>query len=181
MGATAYDIVKRNVPVLAPGSFTLQQAGQQSSRGVELAASAALSDSLRISGNIAKTEARFDDFTFLDFNTFSWVDYAGNVPILVPETSANLWASWDFAPDWTAHLGVQFVGKAWYDYANTAKRDSFTLVNAGIDWRLRESSTLSLRVTNLFDKSYAAYLYPEKGQVVLGAPRRFELQLTSKF
>ncbi|MCL4068683.1 TonB-dependent receptor [Pseudomonas sp. GX19020] len=178
---TAYDIVKRNVPVLAPGSFTLQQAGQQSSRGIELAASATVTDTLRLSGNIARTKARFDDFTFFDFNTFSWVDYSGNVPILVPETSANLWASWGFADAWTAHLGVQFVGKAWYDYANTEKRGSFSLINAGLDWQAGETSTLSLRVTNLFDKSYAAYLYPEKGQVVLGAPRRFELQLTSKF
>ena len=178
---TVFDIVKRNVPVLAPGSFALQQAGQQSARGIEIAAAARLSDTFRVQGNLARTRARFDDFSFLDFNIFDWVSYDGKVPLLVPEISANLWASWDFAPDWTAHLGVQFVGKAWYDYGNTQRRDSFTLVNAGLDWQAQENTTLSLRVTNLFDKGYAAYLYPDKGQVVLGEPRRFELQLTSRF
>ncbi len=169
------------MPVLAPVSFTLQQAGQQSSRGTGIAARAALTGTLRLNGNLARTSARFDDFTCLDFARFDRVDYGGRVPILVPETSASLWASWEFTEARAAHPGLQSVGKSWYDYANTAKRGSFALVNAGLDWQAGETATQSLRETNLLDKSYAAYIYPEKGQAVLAAPRRVELQLTSKF
>lgn len=180
-----FDIVKRNVPVVLPFTFSLVQAGQQSSRGVEIASAVQLTDTLRLQGNAAWTRARFDEFRHIDFNDPGlWVDYSGKVPLLVPEVSANLWASWDFAPDWTGHLGVQFVGDSYYDYANTVQRDGFALVNAGLDWSVAEDTMLSLRVTNLFDKTYASWLRTDmdgNAQAILGQPRRFELQLTSKF
>lgn len=180
-----FDIVKRNVPVVIPGvPLALVQAGRQSSRGVEISSSLKAGDSLRIHGNAAFTRARFDDFTSIDWNTFSVVDYSGKVPLLVPEVSANLWASWDFTPGWTGHLGVHFVGDSYYDYANTVKRDGFALVNAGLDWSVAEETMLSLRVTNLFDKTYASWLRTDmdgSAQAILGQPRRFELQLTTRF
>lgn len=180
----AFDIVKRNVPVILPFTFTMVQAGQQSSRGVELAGAVQITDTFRLHANAALTRARFDEFEYLDLNTFEWVNYGGKVPLLVPETSANIWASWDFTTDWTAHLGLQFVGSSYYDYANAVKRGAFTLVNAGLDWTIDERAILSARVTNLFDKTYAGWLRTDGyggTQAILGAPRQVELQLTTKF
>lgn len=181
----AYDIEKRNVLVFDPGSFTTSQAGQQSSQGLELAAALRLTDGLKIGANAAFTRARFDEFTSIDWTSFSVVDYAGKRPLLTPEVSANLWGSWDFLPDWTLHAGAQFVGRSFYDYANATERESFILANLGLDWRPMEDVTLSLRATNLFDKTYAAYLRTdpatERAQAILGEPRRVELQLTKRF
>lgn len=126
--------------------------------------------------------ALFDDFAYIDFATFDWVDYPGKVPLLVPEVFANLWASWDLAPGWMGYPGVQFMGNSCYVYANAVKHDGFVLVNAGLDWSVVEETMMSLRVTNLFDKTYASWLRPDMdGQAILGQPRRFELQLTMKF
>lgn len=181
----AYDIVKRNVLVIDPGTWSFQQAGQQSSQGIEIASSVAVTDTLRVSGNAAFTRARFDDFTSIDWTTFAVVDYAGKVPLLVPEVSANLWASWNFRPDWTLHAGLQFVGKSFYDYANTTTRDAFTLVNAGLDWKPDADTALAFRVKNIFNEKAVAYLRTdpntERAQAILGAPRQFELQLTRRF
>ncbi|WP_179209186.1 TonB-dependent receptor [Haematobacter genomosp. 1] len=180
-----FDIIKRNLLVFDSATFATQQVGRQSSRGVELAGAFQLSDDVKLGGNAAWTRARYDDFTSINWLTFEVEDYSGNVPILVPELSGNLWGSWDFAPGWRANGSVQLIGKSYYDFANTTKRAGYGLVNVGVDYVPDAASVWSLRVTNLLDRVYADYLRTdpstERAQAFLGQPRTVELAYRRKF
>ncbi len=63
------------------------------------------------------------------------VNYAGNVPINVPQNVSNIWLTWAFAPQWSADAGVQIVGKDCPDNANTMTRPAYNVVNAGVQWK----------------------------------------------
>jgi iron complex outermembrane receptor protein len=171
-----YEIVKNNLLAAVPGGGgTVQQVGQQSSRGVEASIGLALDYGWRIDANTAFLRAKYDDFL-----QASGVNFAGNVPINVPQNVSNIWATWAFAPKWSANAGVQIVGKTFADNANTLEMPSYTLVNAGLQWKPDVNTTVSLRVYNLFDKIYATSSYSDN-QWILGMPRTAQLAVNVKF
>ncbi|MBL6082564.1 TonB-dependent receptor [Belnapia sp. T18] len=119
----------------------MQQVGQQSSRGVKLAGAGDLGRGVRI--NINGTA----------------VSYAGKVPVQVPQVSAKLWMSWNFAPGWEAQGGVRFAGQAYTDYANTQTRPGYTVVSLGFNWQPHPALGFSARLQNAFDETYATIYY----------------------
>lgn len=107
------------------------------------------------------------------------VSYAANVPLGVPERTANAWASWAFLPGWEARAGVQYIGKTYADVANTVTRPAYTVVNAGLDYRPTDNTKLSLRAFNLFDEVYAVASGTTSWK--LGRPRSAELAFSMTF
>lgn len=172
----AYDIVKENLIVPVTTTTTLQ-VGQQSSRGVEFSLAARLTDALRVEGNLALLQAEYDKFSQRVGGTI--VDRAGNRPFDVPETVANLWVAYKFLPKWEARAGVQYVGMRFADTANEAELPDYTVVNAGLDYQVTDTSTLSLRGYNVFDEVYAVTSYGPNW--VLGRPRSADLTYRIKF
>ena len=83
----------------------------------------------RIDANTAWLRAKYDDF--VQSATADAVNFAGNVPVNVPQNVSNIWLTWAFAPDWSVNGGVQIVGKTFADNANTLTRPAYTVVNAG--------------------------------------------------
>ncbi|GLK77294.1 TonB-dependent receptor [Methylopila jiangsuensis] len=156
-----------------PGSPS-EQIGKQSSRGVEASVGVELGHGWRVDANATILDARYDEF----FGSGN-VDYKGNTPNAVPETLANVWATWRFAEDWKAQAGLQYVGKTYTSASNDHKRPAYALVNAGLQWKPTAYATLDLRVKNLFDKTYA-YTGGDS-QWYFGAPRTAELALHLKF
>ncbi len=179
--ASYFDIVKEKLLVRNPTNMLVtDQIGEQSSQGVELALSLALGENWHLDTNATWLRAEYDKFTQIDFNTFEVVSYAGNVPLGVPERSANLWLGWDFLPDWTARAGVQYVDSAYQDYANATERDAYTVTHANLEWRALDNTVLNLQVHNLFDRVYAETWHGEN-QWFLGKPRTVELVARMKF
>lgn len=176
----AYDIVKANLLTPDPGNIAGPplQVGQQSSRGIEASLGLALNDAWRVDANVALLRARYDTFAAVAGGKL--VNYAGNVPTNVPQQVGNVWVTWTFAPDWSAHAGVQMVGSMYSDNANTLQRPSYALVNAGLRWTPDARTTVALRVYNLFDKAYAESS-PYTNQWLLGRPRTAELSVNVKF
>ena len=171
-----YQIVKNNLLTPIPGGGgTVQQVGQQSSRGIEATVGLALDHGWRIDANTAWLRAKYDDFV-----QSATLNYAGNVPVNVPQNVSNIWLTWAFAPDWQVNGGVQIVGKTFADNANTLEMPSYTLVNAGLRWKPDAKTTMALRVYNIFDKVYATSSYSDN-QWLLGMPRTAELSLNVKF
>jgi len=173
-----YQIVKNNLLQRDPNNPTVTvQVGQQSSRGVEASVGFALDHGWRIDANTALLRAKYDDFVQpLGTGT---VNYAGNVPVNVPQTVSNIWATWAFAPNWSANAGIQIVGKAYADNANTVSMPAYNVVNAGVQWKPDPNTTVSFRVYNLFDTVYAT-----SGTTtpwLLGMPRTAQLALNVKF
>ncbi len=179
--ASYFDITKEKLLVRnLTNMLVTDQIGQQSSHGIELALSLALGAGWHLDTNATWLKAEYDKFTQIDFNTFSVVSYAGNVPLVVPERSANLWLGWDFLPAWTARAGVQYVGSAHQDYANETERKSYTVTHANLEWRALDNTVLMLQVHNLFDRVYAENWHGEN-QWFLGNPRTLELSARMKF
>ena len=171
-----YEIVKSNLLSAIPGGGgAVQQVGQQSSRGVEASIGVLLDYGWRIDANTAFLRAKYDDFL-----QASGVNFAGNVPFNVPQNVSNIWATWAFAPNWSANAGLQIVGKTYADSANTLEMPNYTLVNAGLQWKPDVNTTVSLRVWNIFDKIYATSSYSDN-QWILGMPRTAQLAVNVKF
>ncbi|MEH2473278.1 iron complex outermembrane receptor protein [Nitrobacteraceae bacterium AZCC 2161] len=170
-----YQIVKNNLLTPVPGNPTkVQQVGQQSSRGVEASVGLLLDYGWRIDANTAWLRAKYDDFV-----QSTTVNFAGNVPVNVPQQVSNIWVTWAFAPNWSVYSGVQIVGETWADSANTLKIPRYTLVNGGLQWKPDARTTMALRVYNLFDTIYATS--GDTSQWTLGRPRTAELSLNVKF
>lgn len=175
-----YQIVKSNLLIPDPNNVAglALQVGQQSSRGVEASIGLALNDGWRIDANFAVLRAKYDNFSQSVGGKI--VSYSGNVPINVPQQVSNIWATWNFAPNWSANAGVQIVGRTYTDIANTQARSSYAVVNAGLRWKPDERTTFSLRIYNLFDKVYATSA-ASTGQWTLGMPRTAELSYNVTF
>ena len=173
-----YEIVKNNLLARDPNIPSLTvQVGQQSSRGVEASVGFLLDHGWRIDANTAILRARYDDFVQSVGGVA--VNYAGNVPVNVPQTVSNIWATWAFAPNWSANAGVQIVGKTYADNANTMTRPAYNIVNAGVQWKPDLNTTVSFRVYNLFDE-----IYTTSGgttQWLLGMPRTVQVAVNVKF
>lgn len=176
----AYDIVKDNLLVTNPNDVTSAlQIGQQSSRGVEFSLAMQLTDTLRAEGNIAVLQAQYDTFFEEVDGVPDPVSRKGNRPFDVPETVANLWLMYKFAPRWEARAGVQYVGERFSDTANEKELPDYAVVNAGLDYNVTDNSKLSLRGYNVFDEVYAVTAYGPNW--VLGRPRSADLTYRIKF
>lgn len=175
-----YQIVKSNLLARDPTDPTNTnpvQVGQQSSRGIEASVGFALDHGWRVDANTAFLRAKYDDFTQVINNLA--VNFAGNVPVNVPQTVSNIWATWAFAPNWSANVGIQIVGKTYADAANTVAMPAYNVVNAAVQWKPDPNTTVSFRVYNLFDKVYATS--GDTNQWLLGMPRTAQLAVNVKF
>jgi iron complex outermembrane receptor protein len=173
-----YQMVKNNLLARDPDNPVLiQQIGQQSSRGVEASIGLLLTYGWRIDANTAWLRAKYDDFV-QSVNGVA-VNFAGNVPVNVPQQVSNVWLTFAFAPQWSVNGGVQIVGKTFADNANTLTRPAYTVVNGGLQWKPDANTTMALRVYNLFDTVYATS--GNTTQWLLGMPRTVELSVNVKF
>lgn len=177
-----YYIVKSKLLAPIPGSpGEVQQVGAQSSKGVEATAALNLPVGLRVEGNIAVLDARFDDFAE-EINGVL-VSRVGNTPPSVPERSVNLWLTWNAPGDWQFRGGLRSVGVRYWDNTNTTNIPSYTVVDAGARKRLRGGLALDLRLYNLGNTLYATDFYYNgfAPQWMLGTPRSAEVALTVGF
>ena len=131
----------------------------------------------RLDANVALLRARYENFTQSVDGVL--VNFAGNVPINVPQQVSNVWATWEFASNWSVYGGVQMVGKTFADNANTLSIPAYAVVNGGLRWKPDPRTTVALRLYNLFDKAYATS--GDTGQWLLGTPRTAELSINVKF
>lgn len=181
---SAYDILRKNV-YAAAGGMTLNIAGRQESKGVELAGSIRLIEPLRLWGNIAYVDARYADYDFAGGS------FSGNTPPNVPRIVANAGASWRFATAWPVELGItgRHVGDRYNSDANTVTMNAYTVgdVYAFVDiprtvFNAVDQARLTFRVRNFTDKRYAIWgdpFYPD--QILLGAPRTYEVSAAFKW
>lgn len=180
---SAYDIVRKNV-YAAAGGQTLNSAGLQESKGVELAAAVRPIEPLRLWGNIAYVDARYADYNFAG-------SFSGNTPPNVPRIVANAGASYRFFTPWPVELGItgRHVGDRYNTDANVVTMKAYTVadVYAFVDipktvFNAVDQARLTFRVRNIADKRYAIWgdpFYPD--QILLGAPRIYELSAAFKW
>jgi len=170
---SAFEIRRQNIASQDPANPNLTVlVGEQSSRGIELSAGLRPSAQWQLQGNLALTRARYENFVQ------GGVSMAGKVPALVPQAVANLWVSYAITPTVTASAGLRHVGKVYGNAANTKFWPSYTLLDFGLGWKLGPATTLTARIRNATDRTYAAEV---RDQVYLGAPRTVDVALHTAF
>ncbi|MWV13601.1 TonB-dependent siderophore receptor [Pseudomonas sp. R-28-1W-6] len=173
-----YQIVRRDFTVKDSSNPSLTvQAGQQTSRGIELAGKLQVTAKLLAEANYAYVDARYDEFN--EAVGGQSVSRAGNSPSNVPEHVANAWLAYDIAPAWQAGVDARYVDSVFADNANTLQAPSYTLYGAFARYRVDRHSTLTARVRNLTDEVYARQAYGTL--YYMGTPRSFELALDTRF
>lgn len=173
----AYRIVRENLAMTDPDNPNVSvPVGQQSSRGIEAQAGVRLNAKWRLQANLALVSARYD--RFVQSAGGAAVDRAGHRPAGVPARVANVFATWDFRPGWSASAGVRHVSERFGNVENTQRFAAYTLLDASLAVRLGPATSLVLRGRNLTDEVYVA---SGSAQVRLGEPRAWELVLRTSF
>lgn len=178
--AAAYRIVRKNISV--PSSSvpnTTDQAGQQTSTGIELAASFKITPTLLAAGNFAWVRAEYDEFN----ESVGGVLYSrkGKTPVNIPDRVANLWLTWDVAPDWQTGVDARYVSAVYANTANTMWVPSYTVYGLFVSHDLDKHTRLSARVRNLTDEVYARFIHQSNTQYYLGEPRSLEVAVDWKY
>jgi iron complex outermembrane receptor protein len=175
----AYQITRKNLAVSDPANpGTTIPVGQQSSQGIEVAASYRASRDLLVQGNLSLGSARFDDFT--ENVSGVAVSRVGNTPTNTPRRVANLWVTYNLTPSLSTGVDLRHVSARFGNNANTISDGGYTLLGASLAYRVNKGTSLVLRGRNLTDKVYAASITGTP-MFFLGAPRSVDLTLRATF
>jgi iron complex outermembrane recepter protein len=181
---SAYDIQRKNV-YAAAGGRTLNLAGREDAKGIEIAAAVHPVTPWKVWGNVAYVDARYQDYVFVGGS------FSGNTPPNVPRIVANFGTSYRFETMLPVELGIsaRHVGSRFNSDANTVIMDAYTVADAYAFVDIPKSffpavdqTRLTFRVRNLTGKRYAIWgdpFYPD--QILLGAPRTYELAVAFKW
>lgn len=168
-----YRITRSNIATQdpdRPGVTVL--VGEQSARGAELAVGLRPTPRWQVQANLTHVDAQYEQFVQ------SGVSLAGKTPTNTPATVANLWTGYAITPTLQASAGLRHVGKVYADAANTQWWAAYTLLDLGLSWKLSPTATLTGRIRNATDRSYAANV---GSQAYLGAPRTADVALHVAF
>jgi iron complex outermembrane recepter protein len=184
---SAYDIERKNVYAAAAG-MTLNIAGEEKVEGLEFAAAVRPTPESKLWGNVAYVHARYADYDFTGGS------FSGNTPPNVPAIVANAGASYRFInPGWwpvEVGVSVRHVGDRYNTDANNVTMLAYTTADAYVFVDIADSpmfpnlkdTRITFRVKNFTNTQYAAWgdpFYPD--QIILGAPRTYEVEARFKF
>ncbi len=161
--------------------------GGRNSKGFEAAFNYAPFSSLDLAGNIAYVDAEFED-------SVNFVTFAGNTPPNVPDWTANAWVNYRPFQSFPLELGAwyRFVDDRYGTNDNTAKLKDYSLLDLTARYSLRDNLDITARVRNATDEDYVAWAdvfyfqqtdpgFPFANQVLLGAPRSYEVNLVLRY
>jgi outer membrane receptor protein involved in Fe transport len=162
----AYQIKRQNVTFALPGN-NFEQAGQQSSRGIDMDINGQIGKGVRIIANYGYTLPRFDRF----FAGNGAVNLSGFRPRFTQRHAANLWLTKAWTNGFTASVGSRYLSSMFLDNANTPnwRLGGWTTFSGAVSYR-RGFYQFSLNADNLLNRQryFLAGIYD--GQVYPGAP-----------
>ncbi|WP_246733502.1 TonB-dependent siderophore receptor [Methylobacterium sp. BTF04] len=167
--AAAFDIRQSNRTTADPlrQGFVVQT-GEVGVQGIELEARANLTEGVTLTGGFALLDIRNvqDGGTTVNDLTNRAVPLQGRRPVLVPDTTASLLATYRFTEGPMLGLeiggGVRYLGPSWGDAANTFKVPESVLVDAIVSYDLKhlyptlQGFQLQVNANNLLDERYVS-------------------------
>jgi catecholate siderophore receptor len=154
-------------PGLSPVDPPQVLAGRQVSRGVELSASGAVTNSLRVLGSYTFIDARISESN----NPAEVGMFFQNTP----KNAASAWITYT-ARRFTVGLGPRYMGKRYGNNTNTRFVDGFSTVDAMVSYTVNRHLDLRLNLSNLNDAYYFERL---GGGHLIPGPSRFALFTTN--
>jgi iron complex outermembrane receptor protein len=184
----AYDILRNNVYV-AISDTESALAGAIRTKGLEFSGAVSPIENVKLWGNVAVTQSRYEDGFFLD-----GLDVSGNTPSNVAPVIINAGASYRFNDwRWPVEIGgsVRHVGNRYLFEDDLTTMDAYTtadiyafvdIAKRDLPWQGLDSMRVRFRVRNITNTVYAQWSDPGlPDQVLLGAPRTFELSASAKW
>jgi iron complex outermembrane receptor protein len=170
----AYHITRKNIATQDPDNSALTiLVGEQSAKGVELAAGLRLTQRWSVQGNVSYVDAQYENYVQ------GGASLAGKRPTNTPAFVANLWSSYAFTPDLQGSVGLRHVGKVYADAANTLSWPSYTLLDLGLSYQVNRDLSIIARIRNATDRRYAARI--SSTSAYLGPARTADVSLLFKF
>ncbi len=102
-------------------------------------------------------------------------------PKNIPDRVANLWLTYDVAPDWQLGADACYVSSVYANTANTTWVLSYTLYGLSMTHDLDKNVQLSARLRDLTDEAYARFIHQSNTQYYLGEPRSLEVAMQWKY
>lgn len=163
--AAVYDLTQFNMTVTNPNTLLDETIGEANVKGIDLEAKVDLYKNISLVASYAHIDSEVvedgtggnegNELRFTPKNTAAlWVDYT------LPATSTR--GNMNFG------LGLRYSGESWADRSNSARIDSFTVVDAAFSYDIREDTNLRVNVTNLLDEKH----YTPTSSAVWNSPGR---------
>ena len=158
LNAAVFQSKMDNARVTAPDGSS-QNVGKKELKGVEVGFSGKLSNAWQVFGGYTWLDAILEDNGYANVGSRNepvlvLSPYNGNVFPTTPEHSASLWTSYAFSKDFSAGIGMNYVGRVYANVNNTKFAPSYTRVDAMASYALNKSVSLQLNIQNLGDKLY---------------------------
>lgn len=172
-----YWIKQKNILTRDPNDINRTvQGGSQSTRGVELSVSAAITEQFRLDTSLALLDAKFDELI-----EAGGANRAGKTPPVVPEQVASVFGVYRFEDSpITLTAGGRYASAFFTDNANSVRVGSAAVFDASIGYGLPYGE-VTLRGRNLTDRLYANWFGGSTRQITLSAPRSFDVNYTARF
>ena len=167
-----YEVRRKNLSITDPNDSTkVIPVGEQSSRGLELAARWRPAAAWQLGGHWSYTRARYENFveTVGSGASAVTVSRAGNTPANVPRVVAGLSADWQANESLRLGADWRHVGKRYANTANTLWDEAYQLLGLSATLRITPQLTARARIDNVADTRYVASL--SSSLPYLGAPR----------
>ncbi len=149
------DIKDKQVKRLSPQgglAWTLTNAAQAHTTGVELEIRANPLDNLECFANLGYARAEFDEWVSTSIEGV--IDYSGKRLPWAPDLTVNIGMGYYADNGWYGTTNLFWAGKQYFDAANTLEDNSYVLVNLKIGYHF-DHFDISLFCKNLFDETYA--------------------------
>lgn len=144
-------------------TVAIKNAAEAHSQGMELSLTARPVGPLEIRAGLGYTEAEFDDFTALEWNSTNTAlvrnDYTHNDLPYAPKFTYSLTAQYRFPLGVFMRAELYGSDRFYGDYGNTAKQDAYEIVNLRLGYET-EHYDVVLWGENVFDEEYLTYVTP---------------------
>ncbi|MBX2923181.1 MAG: TonB-dependent receptor [Chitinophagaceae bacterium] len=166
-------------------SIVVQNAGNATSKGVELELAARPFKGMQVDYNLGYTHGRYSRLTQPDQTTGTEKDLKGNQLIMQPVVTSMLAAQYSH-PLFKGFEGMvrgewNYLGKQYFDLENSIKQDPYSLFNvrAGVTSR---NVDVIFWARNIFNEKYLSYAYSSGSKMaMIGIPATYGITLTGKF
>ncbi|NOZ35728.1 MAG: TonB-dependent receptor [Chlorobi bacterium] len=160
-------------PVPSGHGAMLKNAGHSVSKGIEAEIKALPVRNIQIWFNTGYNDVRYLDYV-KDENT----DYSGNIIPYIPQYTGNIGFSYNLPLSGSFFKSVmflvdyQYIGKFYWNDANTAYQNSYGLLNANISVNTNKHIQFGVFGKNLLNADYNSYFFEALGNsyVQLGNP-----------
>jgi outer membrane receptor protein involved in Fe transport len=135
------DPEQREVATTLQGPLCVLAIPEQTSTGIEVGFTLAVSDSFQVYGNMAALDAETD---------------TGETPLFIPEETMNAGIAWNVSDAVRLLADVRYVGER---FDSSIPIPAYTVVDASVRFDAGNKVGLTLKAENLFDALYATANY----------------------